>query len=80
MNTYRGDIIMDKIKEAYYEKLKANKQKLESKENLEVTEKCALTKLDRIIAELDCEKFFEDVANNNGRASKKSDLDSFFAK
>lgn len=71
---------MDKIKEAYYEKLKANKQRLEDKENLDVAEKCALTKLNSVIAELDAEKFFEDIANNNGRVSNKSDLDKFFAK
>jgi len=71
---------MDNQRKEYYEKLKANKKNLEDKQNLDIVEKCALNEINRRLTTLDSEKFFKDVANNNGRTSKRSDLEKFFAK
>ncbi|MFR1908622.1 MAG: hypothetical protein ACLS28_24100 [Clostridium neonatale] len=71
---------MDKQREEYYERLKSSKKRLESKENLEIAEKCALNEINRRLTEVDSEKYFEGVAKNNGRASNKSDFDRFIVK
>lgn len=71
---------MNNQRKEYYEKLKANKKRLEDKQNLEVVERCALNEINRRLTELNSESFFEDVTNNNGRTSKKNDLENFIAK
>lgn len=71
---------MNKQREEYYEELKANKNRLESNPNLDVVGRCALNEINERLTILNCDKFFEDAANNNGRLSKKSDIEKFLAK
>ena len=69
-----------KQKEEYYEKLKANKKRLEDKELLDIAEECALNAINRELSNLDSEKFFEEVANNNGHIPKEDGFSRFIAK